>query len=30
MWMPYSIGWLLSVFGALGGAWFGHRAELKK
>jgi len=30
MWMPYSMGWLLSVFGALGGAWIGHRAELKK
>ena len=30
MWMPYSIGWLLSILGALGGAWIGHRAELKK
>ena len=30
MWMPYSIGWLLSVVGALGGARIGHRSELKK
>ena len=30
MWMPYSIGWLLSAIGALGGAWIGHHAELNK
>lgn len=30
MWMPYSIGWFLSVVGALGGARIGHRSELKK
>ena len=29
MWMPFSIGWFLSLIGAFSGTWIGYRAILK-
>ena len=30
MWMPYSIGWFLSLLGAFTGAWLGRQAAFRR